>query len=57
MLDETLAFINRKNVQEDNENDADYDFKEFEDAEVEEAEDRVYSEYKRCQGNGMIMDE
>ena len=52
LLDETLAFISRKNEKEDKEDDADYDFKEFEDAGVEEAEDRIYSEYKRCQGAG-----
>ena len=36
--------------------DADYDFKEFDDARVEEAEDRVYAEYKRCQGIGAKME-
>lgn len=50
MVDTTLAFVNRRNRQEDevNESDEDYDFKEFEPAEVEEAEDRIYTEYKRC---------
>lgn len=57
LLDETLAFISRKNVKEEKEDDADYDFKEFDDAEVEEAEDRIYSEYKRCQGEGQVMEE
>jgi len=44
-------------VVEENDNDPDYDENEFGDAEVEEAEDRIYSEYKRLQGKGALMDE
>ena len=36
--------------------DEDYDFKEFEDAEVEEAEDRIYSEYKKRQNAGEAIE-
>lgn len=46
--DATLNFIGRKKIEdEEKEHDPDYDFKEFGGAEVEEAEDRIYSEYKR----------
>ena len=45
MHDATIDYIAKKDAQA-NESDEDYDFKEFEDAEVEEAEDRIYSEYK-----------
>lgn len=47
--DVTLAYVAKSQNfkgQED-ENDKDYDFSEFIDAEVEEAEDRIYSEYKK----------
>lgn len=44
-LDATLLFMGKqKEAKEDS--DDDYDFKEFENAEVEEAEDRIYSVYK-----------
>lgn len=56
--DQTLAFVNDRNNKEDeNESDEDYDFKEFENAGVEEAEDRIYTEYKKRQGDGTVMDE
>lgn len=65
--DATLNFISRKNAlaasgrgekgKEAREDDPDYDFNEFEDAEVEEAEDRIYSEYKKRQGEGNVVDE
>jgi len=45
-LDQTLAFLHKTGKKED-ESDEDYDFKEFEDAGVEEAEDRIYSVYKQ----------
>ena len=48
MSDETFAFISQKQIQEEKVEDADYDFKEFDETQVEEAEDRVYAEYKRC---------
>lgn len=55
-LDQTLAFVAKTGKKED-ESDEDYDFNEFEDAGVEEAEDRIYSEYKRKQADGQVMDE
>ena len=39
---------------DEDDNDEDYDFKEFEDADVEEAEDRIYTEYKRRVADGTI---
>jgi hypothetical protein len=45
ILDETLAFVNEEG--KDEHSDSDDDFKEFEDADVEEAEDRIYEQYKR----------
>lgn len=47
----TLMFLNKKTVHgaaEKADSDPDYDFAEFGDAEVEEAEDRIYSEYKNA---------
>lgn len=57
--DQTLAFVGERQKEEDeqNESDEDYDFKEFEPAGVEEAEDRIYTEYKKRQGDGTVMDE
>ena len=55
--DETLAFISRKQAREEQESDEDYDFRELEDAEVEEAEDRIYSEYKNLRDEGRVMDD
>jgi hypothetical protein len=58
--DATLTHLRRATVGvyvEENDNDPDYDFKEYGDAEIEEAEDRIYSEYKRLQGKGALMDE
>ena len=55
-LDQTLAFLHKTGKKED-ESDEDYDFKEFEDAGVEEAEDRIYSVYKQKQAAGQVMDE
>jgi len=53
--DETIGYIAKKDAKE-HESDEDYDFKEFEDAEVEEAEDRIYSEYKKRQAVGEAID-
>lgn len=55
-LDAAAAYINQQGNNEDDD-DKDYDFKEFEEADVEEAEDRIYSEYKRRQAKGSAMDE
>ena len=54
-LDNTMLFVKTKD-DEKGESDEDYDFKEFEDAEVEEAEDRIYSEYKRAQRTGSVLE-
>lgn len=55
----TLAFLNRKTLagEQEKEDDPDYDFDEFGDAEVEEAEDRIYSEYKNAQRDGGTVNE
>jgi len=56
--DATLNYMGQKNIAaEEREIDPDYDFKEFGGAEVEEAEDRIYSEYKRRQVTGNVVDE
>lgn len=57
--DATIAFIDKKHRQdgEESENDEDYDFKELADADVEEAEDRIYSEYKKRAEEGLAVDE
>lgn len=47
----------KKDGKENEENDEDYDFNEFGDADVEEAEDRIYTEYKRRQQTGDVVDE
>ena len=54
-----MALLSKKYANDDevNESDEDYDFKELEDAAVEEAEDRIYTEYKRCQEDGTRMEE
>ena len=44
--DATIDFISRKNAEAEA-SDEDYDFREFEDAGVEETEDRIYIEYKK----------
>ena len=44
--DMSIAYMAKKNQKEEEESDQDYDFKEFDDAEVEEAEDRIYTTYK-----------
>lgn len=53
--DATVDYIAKKDLH-DNESDEDYDFKEFEGAEVEEAEDRIYSVYKMRQKAGEAID-
>ena len=45
-----------KQENQDQESDEDYDFKEFDDAEVEEAEDRIYSAYKMAQNAGEAIE-
>ena len=57
--DRTMALLSKRYANDDevNESDEDYDFKELEDAAVEEAEDRIYTEYKRCQEDGTRMEE
>ena len=61
--DATLAYINRRALRdlkiedEKAESDPDYDFHEFGDADVEEAEDRIYSEYKHAQRQGQVLGE
>ena len=45
ILDETIAFVHDEG--KDEHSDSDDDFKEFEDADVEEAEDRIYEQYKK----------
>ena len=54
-IEQAIAFVNQQKNEEDD--DSDYDQKDFVDAEVEEAEDRIYSEYKRAQADGAVMDE
>jgi len=53
--DATIDYLAKKDAKE-GDSDEDYDFKEFEDADVEEAEDRIYSEYKRRQGEGQPIE-
>lgn len=60
--DETLLFVQKRDAKaaknkKAQESDEDYDFNEFEDAEVEEAEDMIYSEYKKRQAVGEAVDE
>ena len=43
--DATIEFMHEENVE--NPEDSDDDYREFEDADIEEAEDRIYSEYKK----------
>ena len=54
--DMSIAYMAKKNQKEEEESDQDYDFKEFDDAEVEEAEDRIYSTYKKKQNRGEVID-
>ena len=54
--DMSIAYIAKKNQKEEEESDQDYDFKEFDDAEVEEAEDRIYTTYKKKQNRGEVID-
>lgn len=44
--DATIDYISRKDAEAEA-SDEDYDFREFEDAGVEEAEDRIYNEYRK----------
>ena len=53
--DMTIGYMSRKEANEHAE-DSDYDFKEFEGAEVEEAEDRIYDEYKKRQLAGEALE-
>ena len=55
-MDQTLCYLNKKEMEAEA-SDEDYDFKEFEDAGVEEAEDRIYSEYKHAKNTGKVVDE
>ena len=52
-----MLFMSKRGNRNNEDNDEDYDFNEFADADVEEAEDRVYSEYKKRQGHGEAVDE
>ena len=54
MHDATLQFISKRDAgaNAEEEKDEDYNFKDFDDAEVEEAEDRIYSEYKKRVNKG-----
>ena len=45
IMDDTMAFIH--DDRRDDHSDSDDDFKEFRNADVEEAEDRIYEQYKK----------
>jgi len=53
--DATIDFMAKKDSRAV-ESDEDYDFREFEDAGVEEAEDRIYRQYKDRQKTGRILE-